>query len=101
VIADELAFWSRDDGANPTSEVLNAVRPGLATLNGQLVGISSPFAKSGRLWDVYDRYFGPKPIPTIPGPQHSWRWSDQSCIEFRAPSFDCHSTANLHSRLPY
>lgn len=58
MIADELAFWSRDDGANPTSEVLNAVRPGLATLNGQLVGISSPFAKSGPLWDVYDRYFG-------------------------------------------
>jgi hypothetical protein len=58
VIADELAFWSRDDGTNPASEVLNAVRPGLATLNGQLVGISSPFAKSGPLWDVYDRYFG-------------------------------------------
>jgi hypothetical protein len=58
VIADELAFWSRDDGTNPTSEVLNAVRPGLATLSGQLVGISSPFAKSGPLWDVYERYFG-------------------------------------------
>jgi hypothetical protein len=58
VVADELAFWSRDDGTNPATEVLNAVCPGLATLNGQLLGISSPFAKSGPLWDVYDRYFG-------------------------------------------
>ena len=58
VVADELAFWSRDDGTNPASEVLAAIRPGLVTLHGQLVGISSSFAKSGPLWDVFERYFG-------------------------------------------
>lgn len=57
-IADELAFWQSDDGSNPASEVLAAIRPGLATLGGQLIGISSPFAKAGPLWDLYTRYFG-------------------------------------------
>jgi hypothetical protein len=57
-VADELAFWSRDDGTNPASEVLTAIRPGLATLNGQLFGVSTPYAKSGPLWDVYERYYG-------------------------------------------
>ena len=58
VVADELAFWQREDGSNPASEVLTAVRPGLATLDGQLLVISTPFAKSGPLWDACDRYFG-------------------------------------------
>ncbi len=57
-VADELAFWQSEDGSNPASEVLNAIRPGLATLGGQLIGISTPFAKAGALWDVYARYFG-------------------------------------------
>lgn len=57
VVADELAYWQGDDGSNPASEVLTAVRPGLVTLGGQLIGISSPFAKSGPLWDAHSRYF--------------------------------------------
>ncbi len=58
VVADELAFWQSEDGSNPASEVLNAVRPGLVTLGGQLLGISSPYARRGPLWDVYTRYWG-------------------------------------------
>jgi hypothetical protein len=57
-IADELAFWSSEDGSNPASEVLAAIRPGLITLGGQLVGISSPFAKSGPLWEAFERFYG-------------------------------------------
>src|SRR5262245_25652764 len=57
-IADETAFWQAEDGTNPASEVLNSIRPGLATLNGQLLVISSPFAKAGPLWDTYTASFG-------------------------------------------
>ena len=31
VIADEVAFWLNENSANPDSEILNAIRPGLAT----------------------------------------------------------------------
>jgi hypothetical protein len=58
VIADEVAFWQREDGSNPASEVLAAVRPGLVTLGGQLVVLSSPYAKHGPLWEAVERYYG-------------------------------------------
>jgi hypothetical protein len=57
-VGDEIAFWSGEDLANPASEVLNAIRPGLVTLGGPLIGISTPFAKSGALWDIFERYYG-------------------------------------------
>lgn len=38
VIADEIAFWY-SDGANPDTEILNAVKPSLATLGLSLIHI--------------------------------------------------------------
>lgn len=58
VIADEVAFWSSDDSANPDTEVLSALRPGLATTKGLLLGISSPYAKRGALFQAYRDHFG-------------------------------------------
>jgi hypothetical protein len=59
VIADESAFWlGVDNSANPDSEILAAVRPGLATTGGPLILASSPYAKRGVLWDVHRRHFG-------------------------------------------
>ena len=58
VIADEIAFWRNEDSANPDHEILEALRPGLATLGGKLICLSSPYAKRGALWDAYRRYFG-------------------------------------------
>lgn len=57
VICDEIAFWY-SDGANPDSEILNAIRPSLATLGGKLIALSSPYARRGALWRNYHRYFG-------------------------------------------
>lgn len=56
-IADEIAFWTDDvTGANPASEVLRAIRPAMATFpNAKLVKISSPFAKSGVIWDDFSK----------------------------------------------
>lgn len=56
-ICDEIGFW-RDEitAANPATEVLRAIRPGMANFpNAKLVKISSPFAKQGLLWDDYSK----------------------------------------------
>lgn len=58
VIGDEIAFWSREDGSNPASEVLNAARPGLITLNGQLHMSTTPFGPTGPAWDLHQKYWG-------------------------------------------
>jgi hypothetical protein len=59
VIADELAYWYVESSyANPDSEILNAVEPGLATTGGPLILASSPYAKKGVLWDLYRKHHG-------------------------------------------
>jgi hypothetical protein len=67
VIADESAFWYSADlgSANPDSEILNAVRPGLATTRGRCFIVSSPYARRGELWNLYNRHFGPNGDPRI------------------------------------
>ena len=65
VIADEVAFWLNENSANPDSEILNAVRPGLATTSGPLFLISSPYARRGELWRTYSKHFGPAGDPLI------------------------------------
>ncbi len=66
VVADECAFWYTADGsANPDSEILAAVRPGLATTRGPLVLISSPYARRGELWTAYRRHFGAAGDPLV------------------------------------
>src|SRR5262245_42527913 len=65
VLADECAFWMSDESANPAVEILNAARPALATTQGPLIAISSPYARRGALWDIYKRHFGPQGDPMI------------------------------------
>jgi hypothetical protein len=59
-LADELAFWPVDEnGANPDSEIIAAVRPAMATIpKAMLLMASSPYARRGVLWDTYRRHFG-------------------------------------------
>ena len=65
VLADECAFWMSDDSANPDVEILNAVRPALATIQGPLIAISSPYARRGALWETYKKHYGPEGDPSI------------------------------------
>ncbi|MDA2934046.1 hypothetical protein MYX82_06855, partial [Acidobacteria bacterium AH-259-D05] len=52
-VTDELAFF-RYEGANIDKEVLDSVRPGMATFpNSKLIKISSPYAKAGELYRDY------------------------------------------------
>lgn len=57
VIADEIAFW-QDEGRTPDVEIIAALRPALATLDGRLVAISSPYSRRGALWNTYRRHYG-------------------------------------------
>ena len=58
-VLDEVAFWRSDDSANPDREIVNALRPAMATVpHALLLGISSPYARRGVLWDMHRRYYG-------------------------------------------
>jgi hypothetical protein len=57
-ICDEISFW-RIEGANPDKEILAAVRPSMATVpQSMLLVISSPYARSGVLYEHHRDYFG-------------------------------------------
>src|SRR5438552_7254065 len=58
-VLDEVAFWRSDDSANPDREIVNALRPAMATVPGALLlAISSPYARRGCLWDAYRQHHG-------------------------------------------
>lgn len=59
VLCDEVAFWRSDESSNPDTEILNALRPCLATTGGPLIAISSPYAKRGELYQAFKRDYGP------------------------------------------
>jgi hypothetical protein len=59
VVADEIAFWSNEDSANPDAEILAALRPGMATIPGaMLLGCSTPYAQRGELFKAFRRAYG-------------------------------------------
>lgn len=58
-IADEIAFWRSEDSAEPDSEVLRALRPGMATIPDSLIlALSSPYAQRGELYRAVKEHFG-------------------------------------------
>ena len=65
VIADEVSFWRSEQSANPDVEILNGVRPGLATTGGQLFAITSPWGRSGEAYKAFDQHYGEKGDPEI------------------------------------
>lgn len=58
-LLDELAFWRTDDSANPDVEILNALRPAMATVPGaMLLCACSPHARRGALYQAWREHFG-------------------------------------------
>jgi hypothetical protein len=58
-ILDELAFWRDENSANPDEETYKAIKPALASIPGSMViGISSPYRKSGLLYNKFTDHFG-------------------------------------------
>ncbi|MEW8193980.1 MAG: hypothetical protein AB2793_09730 [Candidatus Thiodiazotropha sp.] len=58
-LLDEIAFWRNEESANPDAEIVNALRPAMATIpNSLLIGLSSPYAKRGVLFEAYREHYG-------------------------------------------
>lgn len=58
-LCDEIALWRNEESRNPDHEILRAIRPGMLTIPGSmLIGLSSPYARRGVLWEQYEKHFG-------------------------------------------
>lgn len=58
-VLDETAFWRDDTSATPDVETYAAIKPALASIPGSMiVGISSPYRRSGLLHAKFKKYFG-------------------------------------------
>src|SRR6516164_7541132 len=57
-IFDETAFWRDESSALPDVETYRAVLPSLATTDGMLIGISTPYRKLGLLYQKHRDHFG-------------------------------------------
>jgi len=57
-IFDETAYWRSEESAVPDVETYRAVLPALATTNGMLIGIGSPYRRLGLLYAKHRDHFG-------------------------------------------
>src|SRR5262245_16690884 len=57
-VLDEVSFWRDESTATPDTETYTAILPSLATTNGMLVGISTPYRKLGLLHQKWRDHFG-------------------------------------------
>jgi hypothetical protein len=58
-LLDELACWPTDDAAEPDVEIINAIRPAMATIpNAMLLCASSPYAQRGALFSAFKAHYG-------------------------------------------
>ncbi|WP_428487214.1 hypothetical protein [Rhodopila sp.] len=59
VLADEVAFWRSEESLNPDTEILRALRPGMASIPGSVLMLaSSPYGKKGALYNSFRRHYG-------------------------------------------
>lgn len=66
-LCDEIAFWeSEEASANPDAEILNALRPAMATIpRAMLLAASSPYARRGALWEAFSDHYGKDDGPLV------------------------------------
>jgi hypothetical protein len=57
-IIDEVAFLRDETSSMPDIETYRALRPALATTGGMLIGISTPYRRTGLLHQKHRDYFG-------------------------------------------
>jgi hypothetical protein len=66
-LLDEIAYWPTDESsASPDAEVINAIRPGMATIQPAiLLCASSPHSRRGALWDAHRKHYGKDGDPVL------------------------------------
>jgi hypothetical protein len=65
-LADELAFWPTEDSASPDVEILDALRPAMATIPGSmLLCASSPYAQRGALFTAWRKHYAMADDPIL------------------------------------
>ena len=66
VLADEVAFWADETSANPDVEIINALKPAMATIpRAIMIKASSPYARRGILWTDHKKHFGKDDSPVL------------------------------------
>jgi hypothetical protein len=65
-VCDEISVWQTEaDAANADVEILNALRPALATTGGPICAISSPYARRGALFQAHRDHYGRDGDPVL------------------------------------
>jgi hypothetical protein len=58
-ILDEIGYWRSVDTAVPDVEIYNALEPSMISIpDAMLIGISSPYRRSGLLYEKFTRHYG-------------------------------------------
>jgi len=57
-VMDELAFWRDETSVSPDTETYAALVPGLSTIDGMIIGISSPHRRAGLLYEKWRDHYG-------------------------------------------
>ncbi len=66
LLADEIAFWKSEDSTSPAEDILASVRPAMSTIpHAFLIGLSTPYRRSGPLWEAYRRHYGKDDSPVL------------------------------------
>jgi hypothetical protein len=71
-VFDEVAHWRSEDSLTPDKEIFRAIKPSMATIpNALLIGISSPYARKGLLFEKFSEHYG-KPSSTLVVKAPTW-----------------------------
>jgi len=57
-VLDECAFYLDETTARSDIATYNALRPSTVTVDGMIIGISTPYKQSGLLYDKWKKHFG-------------------------------------------
>lgn len=83
-ILDEIAFFRSEESANPDKDIVAGITPGMVAVPGGLVlGISSPYARRGILYERFEEHYGK------PGKILVWR----------AATVDMHDTPQIRAEV--
>ncbi len=66
-VVDEACFFGVDEESRVRSdtELIRAIKPSLATVDGRLIAISSPYARKGWAYAQHAKYFGSNTATTL------------------------------------